>query len=317
MKRAFCTIVTLNYLPFAKTLFQSIRQFDLGIDAFTLVVDSDSIFETEEFKSLLLSDLSESGLVKMIIKKYSNNPDSLRWSLKSVLMIHLLNSGKYDQVFFVDPDLYFYSDFRFLYNELGDSSFLLSPHWGCFNPEISELYFNRLMTDGIYNGGFIGATYLGIDGLFWWAKMNIYACEVDKSRGIYVDQAYLNLFPLLYPDYKIISHRGCNVAEWNRFENIRSLDSKCELLLNGTYPLVFIHFSNLGYLVEHDPLLIPYLKGYENILRKNGWKGDLLGQAQSYVERNRLKSLSFCQRLIRKIVGHNRFFRLKGWGKVN
>lgn len=317
MNRVFGTIITEDYLPFARTLFQSIWKFDKDLKCVALVVDHTGTGHIEEFDVLYIEELTEKDLVSQIQSKYSNNLNGLRWSLKSVLMIHLLKTGNYDQVFFVDPDISFYSDFSFLYESLGVSPILLSPHWGCMNPMNSELYFSRLMTDGLYNGGFLGATNQGLEVLYWWARMCIYSCKVDKNLGLYDDQRYLDLFPLICPDYKVISHRGCNVAEWNRFENKRSLTEQGKLILNGIDPLVFIHFSNLGYLIEYDPLLIPYLVDYEDRLIKNGWKGDLIGQAQRYVERNRLKSLSFFQRLMRKIVGHDRFFRLKGWGKLN
>jgi hypothetical protein len=311
--RAFCTIITRSHLSFAKTLFQSIRKFDAEAEFFGLVVDGINPSEMTEFVALEPDHLSERNLTYSLMNQYQDNPDALRWSLKSVLLIHLLNTQKFDQVFFVDPDMYFYSDFRFLYEELGDRSFLLSPHWGCMDPRISSLYFQRLMTDGLYNAGFLGATLKGISTLRWWAESCLRACERDKSRGLHDDQAYLNLFPILNPDLGIITHRGCNVAEWNRFEVSRSLDSEGNLVLDQVFPLVFIHFSNLGYMVEHDPLLVPYLEKYEVQLRKNGFEGSLVSSAKGYVERQRLRKLSWSERIVRRVIGRNRFSRIKGW----
>lgn len=315
MKRAFCTVITSDYIPFARTLFQSLRTFDPGIEAYSLVIDQPKSGSFDEFHILHLQDLAGVSLSQEIFKKYSDHSNALRWSLKSVLMIHLLQDKKYDQVFFVDPDLFFYSDFKFLYEELGDNSFLLSPHWGCMHPDKSALYFQRLMTDGLYNAGFLGTTAKGLPTLHWWAESCLYACERDKSRGLHDDQGYLNLFPILCPDTKILNHKGCNVAEWNRFEIPRSLDGHGNLILNGNYPLVFIHFSNLGYLVEHDPLLIPYLERYEVELRKNGFEGSLITPAKNFVHRQRLKQLNFFERLVRKVIGQDRFSRFKGWEK--
>lgn len=311
--RAFCTIITRSYFPFAKTLFHSIRKFDAEAEFFGLIVDGINPSEMTDFVVLEVKDLSEQVLTNSLIKRYQDNPDALRWSLKSVLLIHLLNSKKFSQVFFVDPDIYFYSDFRFLYEELGDKSFLLSPHWGCTDPQISPLYFQRLMTDGLYNAGFLGATFKAIPTLRWWAESCLRACERDKSRGLHDDQAYLNLFPILNPDSGIITHKGCNVAEWNRFEVSRSLDQEGKLVLDGKFPLVFIHFSNLGYLIEHDPFLVPFLKVYEERLRENGFKGSLIDTANSFVKRQRLKNLTISERVVRKIFGEKFFTKFKGW----
>jgi hypothetical protein len=313
MKVAFCTIITKSHIPFSKTLFQSLNKYDSEIESFSLIVDSEISFNIEEFQVIRLQELFCVLHAEEISKKYFHDIDALRWSLKSVLMIFLLQSKKFDQVYFVDPDLYFYSDFHFLYQELNNHSFLLSPHWGCMHPEKSEVYFQRLMTDGLYNAGFLGATSKGLSTLYHWAELCLHACERDKNRGLFVDQAYLNFFPILNPDSKIVYHRGCNVAEWNRFEISRSLDENGDLILDGIYPLVFIHFSNLGYLVEHDPLLIPYLERYEEELRKNGFVGSLIAPARSFVHRQRLKQLNFLERIVRKVLGQESFAKFKGW----
>ena len=59
MKRAFCTIITSNYLPFAQALFNSIKKFDSNVNCFALILNSNSCFNCNEFESLRLTDLSE------------------------------------------------------------------------------------------------------------------------------------------------------------------------------------------------------------------------------------------------------------------
>lgn len=313
MTQVFCTIITVDYLPFSRTLFKSIRKYDKNVKFVVLIVNSCDRKIKEDFDVLFTDELLERDLILKFQSKYCNDLNAFRWSLKSVFIIHLLKYEFFDQVFFVDPDLYFYSDFKFLYQELDKNSFLLSPHWGCVHPEKSEIYFHRLMCDGIYNAGFLGATLKGLDTLYWWAEMCLYACQKDVVRGFFDDQGFLNLFPILSPDSKILLHKGCNVAEWNRFEVNRGLDSSGNLILDGIYPLVFIHFSNLGYLVEHDPLLVPYLERYELELKKNGYENSLLFPALDFANRQRIKNLGLFEKVIQKIIGKALFSKLKGW----
>lgn len=283
------------------------------MDCFALVLDQDASEAFPDFETLSPKSLSESHLVKALYSKYQQRTDAFRWSLKSVLMIHLLKTGKYDQVYFVDPDLYFVADFKFLYQELADRPFLLSPNWGCLDPVKSELYFQNSQTDGLYNAGFLGSTIKGLETLRWWAKMCLNACEINRIKGLHDDQGYLNHFTIRSPGTRVISHRGCNVAEWNRFENVRSLNGLGEVVINGTYPMIFLHFSNIPFLVEHDPLLIPYLKEYELELKKNGFKGDLFAPALKVADRRRLMKLSPSERIFRKLIGHANFAKFKGW----
>lgn len=313
MSKAFATVITISYIPFAKTLFQSLRKFDSDIEAFALLVDSEYKFDFPEFQCLQLADLSEVKLVKEIKKKYYNNPNALRWSLKSVLMIHLLKTAKCEQVFFVDPDLYFVNDFKFLYQDLGDRSFLLSPNWGCLDPEKSIPYFQNSQTDGLYNAGFLGATSKGLDTLTWWAEMCLYSCEKNKAIGLNDDQGYLNHFPIRNPDTRVITHRGCNIGEWNRFENVRKLKDQGKILINDIYPMIFIHFSNISSLIEFDTFLIPYLKEYELELKKNGFSKNFYDYASRSINRRKLSNLNVAERFLRKLIGHSNFLKLKGW----
>lgn len=303
----FCTLITSNFLPFAKTLFQSLKEFDSGIDFYALVVDDKNSIDITEFTCLRLVDLTEQELVNRIQEKYASTSDAFRWSLKSVLMTHLLKSNPNSQVFFVDPDICFFSDFRFLYNELGDSSFLLSPHWKRPTPDSQDDSFISLFTHGLYNAGFVGATSKGINTLRWWTEMCLYSCEDNSQSGLFVDQKYLDLFPLKEPDTKILSHRGCNVAVWNRFECHRAYDKDGQVLINGLYPLVFVHFTYLAYLIEHDQVLADLLYVYDQRLKENGLSYSLVQRAQAYIERQKLKKLNLWDRFVRKLNNMSSF----------
>ncbi|MBD8490438.1 hypothetical protein IFO69_16930 [Echinicola sp. CAU 1574] len=310
---SFCTIVTLNYMPFAKTLFQSINRFDKKAKFVVLIVDERkgrSIHN--DFDCISLDELSFFPQVNVLKKKYSPSSDELRWSLKPYLMRYLLEYKKTEMVFYVDSDIYFYSCFKFLYDTLNNCPILLSPHWGCMDPKKSESYFSRLLTDGVYNAGFIGATMKGIHALNWWGEMCLYSCEKSKLKGFYDDQKYLDIIPIYCPDSRIIEHRGCNVGEWNRFECERIMDGG-KLLINNEFPIIFIHFSNIGYLVEYDKVLIPFLKEYSQKLMENGLSFNFYQSGVNYLKRKKLRSLNLFQRIYRKIIGERKFNELQKW----
>mgnify|MGYP005749728493 FL=1 len=296
----FCTLITPDYLPFAKTLFDSLYSFDSEIEFYVLLTDHQGKKGYSSLQFLGLSDLSDQNLVHRISDQYSPSSDAFRWSLKSVLMLHLLKQNPNSQVFFVDPDICFYSDFRFLYQELGDSSFLLSPHWKNRIPEKDDDSFVSLFTHGVFNAGFLGATSKGVPTLHWWAERCIEDCIDDSSRGLFVDQKYLDIFPLLSPDTKIISHPGCNVAIWNRNQSKKTKSKEGVVMVNGDYPIVFIHFTYIPYLIQHDAILLDFLKDYDARLTLHGWENSLLKKGLRYIEKERLKSLTFIQRVARK-----------------
>lgn len=302
MKKVFCTIISKDYLPYARTLFQSILKYDNNVDCVALVVDRFEFSSLEGFYVLKINELCERELVERINAKYSNKSDALRWSLKSVLMIHLLKTLKFDQVFYVDCDIMFFSDFSFLYDELGINSFLLSPQWNSLSPNLDENGFLINFSEGIFNAGFLGATINGIGTLKKLANMCLYSADRIVDKPLYADQSYFQLIPLLSPDSKILFHRGCNLAVWNIQECRRIVSENGEILINGVFPVVFIHFSNPFEFFLKDKLLVSYLESYSIALVGNGSTNSIIDLAKNYFVRHSHKDLTISQRIRRKIL---------------
>ncbi len=89
------------------------------IDLFCLVTDVNDYEDDTSITYNFLSQLESVG-AKEVIRKYKG--DKLRWALKPVFTKFLLESG-YDQVMYVDNDIYFYSSPDFLFEKLLTSSF--------------------------------------------------------------------------------------------------------------------------------------------------------------------------------------------------
>jgi hypothetical protein len=282
MKKVFCTIITLDHIHYAISLYQSLANFE-KINFITLIVDEKNDFNlyqkisedfrlSDDFKIMFAEEICVEGIGQIIFQKYSEkDTDCLRWSLKSVLMMHLLDRG-YDQVFFLDPDLYFFSPFDFLYTELSNSSLLLTPHWRCSDPYLDKGNFMCLQTSGLFNAGFIGATILGYDALSWWAKVCAYECKKAPNQGLFDDQAYLDLMFVYFDYIKVLKHRGCNVANWNQIECKRLMDKEGHVSIEGKYEIVFIHFTKStidGIRKGQDFMLQKHLGKYLHELNKN------------------------------------------------
>lgn len=213
-----------------------------------------------------------SGIGKKIEEKYrKSSMDRFRWSLKPVFIKYLLQEKNYDKVIFVDPDLYFFNDYDFLFDELDLFDILLTPHWRNRDPSVDPANFHANFVDGIFNAGFIGVSKNGYDAMDWWARACEYACKKDPEIGLFDDQAYLNVFPVYFRNVGILRHKGCNVANWNRVECPRIVQSDGSVLINGTYPIIFIHFHRktiLSIIRGTDPHLFPYLEQYASDFRR-------------------------------------------------
>ncbi|MCB0715756.1 MAG: hypothetical protein R2796_04070 [Chitinophagaceae bacterium] len=268
--QTFCTIVTPDYLPLAKTLYRSLQAIDTNVQLHILVLGDEIHEKNEYFKTYNLTSLRNYSLYNELEKKYAHTQtDKFRWSLKPVFISYLLDN-QFDKVIYVDPDIFFFNDFQFLFDELNQTSVLLSPHWRDKNPFANEENFLANYKDGLYNGGFIGATKNGLPALKWWAGLCHYKMDRQISLGIYDDQRYLDSMPLYFSGVKILKHKGCNIANWNSIECKREKVNN-EILINGQYPIIFIHFTKetiLSIEKGHDKLLQPFLVTYKNKLQK-------------------------------------------------
>ena len=277
MRIAYCTILTIDYLHYALALNESLLAHDPSLQLKVLVSDVKSDLSAisaryPNIKFYFIDQLCQDSAAKHIYEKYSNTDmDCLRWSMKPVFINFLLDQA-YDQVFFLDSDLYFFAPFSFLSDHLQDRSVLLTPHWRTSNPYLDENNFSILLTSGLYNAGFIGVSQLGRPAMKWWAGVCAHECRKAPDKGLFVDQGYLNLLPIYFDNVAIEKHRGCNVANWNQVECRREFSGEGEVKIDGEFEIVFIHFTNStikGITSGKDYLLKPYLEKYQKSLSRH------------------------------------------------
>ncbi|MCG9973018.1 hypothetical protein [Christiangramia crocea] len=267
----FCTIITADYLFFARTLHASLQKFDNKVNFEVLIVDGNVEVIDEHLQIYTLENIKESypdDFEK--IKRFESDPASnLRWALKPLFLKFLLTKEKFKKAIFIDPDIHFYNSPFFLFDELDKTDVLLTPHWRSRDPKLDSENFDQLFTGGLYNAGFFACTPEALNILDWWLEVCSY--KMVKSQGFYVDQAYLNLLPVYFPgQVRQIEHRGCNVSNWNFIECERRMINN-QVLINGVYPIIFIHFTPGTLKLIHsgkDKLLDEHLDEYTKALRK-------------------------------------------------
>lgn len=264
MKTAICTISTTSHLFKSYALLESVKQYT-ATDAFCLVMNNDvqPIHENIQFHKL--EDL-KSDIAVQLKQKYKG--DQLRWSLKSVYVTYLLGQG-YDKVIYLDNDLFFYDSIQFLFDKLDASNFLLTPHFYKANPKKEQNWMEANYRVGLYNAGFFAANKNAIPLLEWWSDCCRYNVKKSYWRGLFDDQKYLDLVPIIFDKVQIIKHRGCNFAGWN-CDNIRMEAHPTNHITIDGDPLIFVHYTPLTIERFRDTNSTFYnlIKAYSNALRK-------------------------------------------------
>ena len=273
----FCTIVTPDYLPMALALYDSLREN--GDASLHILVSSheDSEYDVPEGVHIHnINDLMGFGnTAKLFEKYYKTDGNAFRWSVKPEYVSYLIKEKGYGKVIYADADTYFFDSYDFLFDMLNGSGVLLTPHWRSFNPAKSPLHFHLNFTEGFFNGGFIAVNSKGLDAMSWLSGACLYECRQDAATGLFYDQKYLDALPVMFEGAGIVRHKGCNVAAWNIHECPRTV-SDGRILIDGVFPLVFIHFSRST--VNHifygkDDALYGCLEKYLGNLEARGFSG--------------------------------------------
>ena len=267
----FCTITTYDHLYKVYALRDSLLRYDNNTMLHVLMVDnSKEQIHSEAIKGYTIDDLNGDIVVERIISKYHSDKDKLRWSLKPSFLRFLLQKDEISKAIYLDNDLFFFNDYAFLFNHLDKHSFLLTPHYYARSPEHHQNWLEANFRAGLFNAGFIGVNKNAVNTLQWWAECCLYRCKKSAFRGTFDDQKYLDLIPVMCEDAMILRHQGCNVAEWNRFLCLREVIDGV-VLINGTWPIVFIHFNNTTIREIEDgnePQLVEYFNRYFECLKK-------------------------------------------------
>lgn len=307
MTNTFCTIITADYFPKALALYHSIQKFDSAISLVVLLADNKSVDSRlsmpAQIRIIPANALSGYSLVNKLYDKYAHTDiDSFRWSLKPIFISYLLEESC-DKVIYVDCDMYFFDDYRFLFADLDHASVLLTPNWINSDPAVNKDTFFSLFTSGLFSAGFIAANKQGLPAMLWWVNACHFMMGEHIQQGIRADQKYLDVFPVKFEGTLIIRHRGCNIGAWNFDESKRELVNG-RVLINGRFPIVFIHFDDTlvqQILRGHDKLLLPYLNEYQLQFEKMGVPlSDFISAIDSHVNPGILRKIKW------KLTGRSR-----------
>lgn len=219
--------------------------------------------------------------------------DALRWSLKPVLIRHLLSETDSEAVIYLDNDCYVVGYFGQVEIDFEAGAVaLLSPHYYPADPTKDQNWLEANFRVGLYNAGFIAAKSGAESFLDWWAGCCQYRMEKNSFRGLFDDQKYLDLAPVLFPAVRVIRHKGFNLAGWNLDMVKRRKENGVCLLEDGSSP-VFIHFNYYTCRMFNegkDEALEAFWKEYtQNIIKYNSHiSPTLLGPPASWREKLKL-----------------------------
>ncbi len=251
-----CTIVAKNYLAYARVLARSFLEHHPGGRFVVLLVDRvDGCFDPEQepFDVLEVEQLDNLPELRQFLFKYRLL--ELATAVKPYLLERLFDDGA-ERVIYLDPDIWVLRPLAPVLEGLDRGVAVLTPHIdrplddGALPGELA------LLQAGLYNLGFVGlrASAETRRLLAWWQARLFDRCVDRVDLGLFVDQKWMDLAPLLFDGVAVLKQPGLNVAYWNLAHRVVTSagggDDAVESPVDARYlangePLYFFHFSGL------------------------------------------------------------------------
>jgi hypothetical protein len=252
MPRTVCfTSFSLGYLPRARVLARTLRQFQPDWELWALVVDTppaelDRALAFAPFDHFCYA--AALGIPRFRAWMFKHDLVEACTAVKAQMLLRLLQQGA-DRVVYLDPDISLFQPLTAIEQRLESASIVLTPHQVEANATAAAIADNELasMKYGIYNLGFLAVRNDANGRAFarWWAGMTYRACYDAVETGLFTDQKYCDLAPTLFDGVHIERDPGCNVASWNLSRRRLGFTEQGALLVNGV-ALKFYHFTKVN-----------------------------------------------------------------------
>ncbi|MEO8215611.1 MAG: glycosyltransferase [Acidobacteriota bacterium] len=212
-----CTIVSNNYLAFARVFAESYREHHPGADVYVCIADrpSPSVrYRDLPFKVVFAEDL---GIPAFFNLAFRYGILELNTAVKPYLLAYLRDQVGLDRAFYFDPDILVLSPLEKLASSLDTHSAVLTPH---ITRELDDAYLPSeriIQMSGIYNLGFLGIRLDESTSAFlqWWQDRLYRFCLLDIHNGLFVDQKWMDFAPAFLPSVDIQRNPAYNIAYWN------------------------------------------------------------------------------------------------------
>jgi hypothetical protein len=283
---AACTIVSRNYLSFARVLAKSYLEFEPTGRFYLLVIDGlpEGVEAGADVQLILPSDLNIPTFDTMT---FTYDVAELCTAVKPTLLLALFNYFREEHVLFLDPDIMLLRPLSELKALMGEATIVFTPNllepipFDGRRPTDQDIFLS-----GTCNLGFVGLTRSAeaLDFLTWWEGHLLHGdALVSVPDALMTDQKWMDLAPSLYAGTRFLRDDTYNVAWWNLHHRSVSRNNQ-QYLVNGR-PIAFFHFSGfdpsnpLGYTkenqtrtrVEQGSALAKLLQQYARLHEENGY----------------------------------------------
>jgi len=240
------SIVSANYLAYARTLMGSVREHDPESQRYVFLADEaadDLRLDPDLFTCVPVRDL---GIPHFDHFAFRYSILEFNTALKPFAFRWLAARHAPDTLVYLDPDIFVVAPLEAVFKATSMGALaVVTPHLTAPLTDRKHPDELSIMRVGVYNLGFLalGPHPMRTAMTDWWASKLEFNAGIDFDAGLFTDQKWIDLLPGLFPDVTILRHPGYNLAYWNLAHRAVSAE-RGRVLVNGE-PLAFVHFSGV------------------------------------------------------------------------
>lgn len=252
----FCSLFDSNYIDKGIVMYRSLVNTGCDFKMYILALDKKckQILDAYQYPNLFTIDVetfsADQGLAE--IRKTRSIGDFC-FTCTAFLIDYVLVKYSEPICTYVDADLFFYYDPKFLIDSMNNKTVQIVEHR--FNPTVSG---RLLRVAGTYCVEFntFKNTPDSLELLNWWKNKCYEACTISAGKkGVWGDQGYLEDWGSK-PNVHVLEYLGGGMAPWNVVQ-YRLLSNDKEITLEekrtgNTFFLVFYHFQYITYRSAHE-----------------------------------------------------------------
>lgn len=250
---AIFTIISNNYLSYARTLCDSYLEHNPFGKVFVMLVDKNNGSFKIEDERFILIEADQIGIPDFESFSFKYSIMELNTAVKPFFIEYLYKNYPIDKLIYFDPDILIMGSCKPIFDLLNTNNIVLTPHLTKPLPDDGHMPSEvMIMRAGTYNLGFIalGKYELVADFIDWWKDRLYKYCINDVNNGLFVDQKFIDLIVGFRNDIFILRDPQYNIAYWNLHERYISYDRN-KFVCNSK-PICFYHFSGIQPAVDNS-----------------------------------------------------------------
>ncbi len=204
----FCTLFDSYYIHKGIATYLSLENVAQDFHLYVMAFDKDcyEMLNSFGFVKMTVELVDDFETPDLLAVKPSRNKAEYCWTCGSAVTWYFLNKYQLPSITYIDSDLFFLSNPKIVFDEIGDKSIAVTEH----NNVDSSMSGRFCVQFNYFKNDVEGRT-----ALKWWRDSCVEWCFDRYEDGKFGDQRYVDQFLDRYQSLCIVQNLGVGVGPWN------------------------------------------------------------------------------------------------------